>query len=136
MQATAVAGSSLGSVEKEAERMTYHRPLEVVGALLEFPQGLLLVVCPLDHARDARRSDILKDGLQLVGRGRVLGDVQLKLLALGGLCLRCVIGRLVLGSSLGGGGRGLLQEVGNTDRGRGGGLVEEGDDVERFVLLV
>ena len=81
----------------------------------------------LDDARDAVCADVVEDGHQLVGRWGVLGDLELELGPLGA----GVLGRALCGS-----GRRLRQGGGHPRRGRRGGLVEEGDDVERFALKV
>lgn len=58
---------------------TYHRPLEVLGALLVELEGLALGRSALDYGGNTGLADILQDGLELVGGGRVLGDVELEL---------------------------------------------------------
>lgn len=107
--------------------------LEVVGALLEFLQGLLDVVGALDDRAHLGGTNVTQDGLELVGGGSILGDVELKLLALG-VSLVGVVAGLVLGSRLGGIGVHLLQEGSHAHRTRRLGLVEDGDDVLGLVL--
>lgn len=83
---------------------------------------------------DLALPDVFEDGLELVGRGWFLGDVQLEVDTMGN-SLRRVVARLILGGGRGGVRRGLLQYGGSPERGRRAGLVEEGDNVESFVLF-
>lgn len=115
--------------------MTYNRALEVLGILLEPPHRLPLGRGALHNARDALRADILQDAAQLVGSRRLLGDVELELVAAGGLALRLVVAGLVLGRRLRRGSRRLPQSGSHSHRRGRARLVEEGDDVEGFVLL-
>jgi hypothetical protein len=90
-----------------------------------------VVAGALDDDRGLALADVVEDGLDLALGGRILGDVELELLAarLGGVVAGLVNG----GARLGVGGS-LLQDIGDADgRGRAG-LVEEGDDVEAFRL--
>lgn len=112
---------------------TYHRPEQIILVLLVLLQGLLLVLGPLDDGRDASLADILEDCLDLIGGGGLLGDVELELLAVA-LGLDGMVAGLVNCRTSCGIGRGSLQDVGHADRGRGLGRMEEGDDVEGFVL--
>lgn len=132
--ATTVAGEQQRQLKQRGR--TYHWPLEVVSALLEFPQSLLLIGGALDNGPNALLVDVVEDGLQLVGGGGILGDLELELGPAHGVGLSGVVAGLVLGGSLRGGGRGLPQGGSHPHRRRRGGLVEEGDDVERFVLHV
>lgn len=113
---------------------THERSEEVVFALLESLQSILLVAGTFDNLGNAASADVAQDGLNLVGGGRVLGDVELEGFA-ARLRLCRVVASLVEGSTGLGVGRDLLDEVGDLDRGRGAGLVEDGDDVKRSVLF-
>lgn len=112
---------------------TYHGVLEAVGALLKFLQCLLDVVGPLDDRANLGRTNVTQDGLELVGGGSILGDVEFELLALG-VSLVAVVAGLVLGSRLSGVGVHLLQEGGHAHRARQVRLVEDSDDVLGLVL--
>ncbi len=103
-------------------------------ALLESLQSILLVTGTLDDLGDAASANVAQDSLDLVGGGGVLGYVELKGLA-AGLGLGRMIASLVEGGASLGVGRDLLDEIGDLDRGRGAGLVEDSDDVERSVLF-
>ena len=115
-------------------RGTHERSEEVVFALLESLQSILLVAGTLDDLGDAASADVAQDGLNLVGGGRGLGDVEFEGLA-AGLRLGRVVASLVEGGASLSVGRDLLDEVGDLHRGRGAGLVEDGDNVERSVLF-
>lgn len=118
-------------IRKKKGRVTYQRPHQILLALLEALQGVLVVAGALDDDRGLALADVVEDGLDLPLGGRILGDVELKLLAarLGGVIAGLVDGRA--GLSVGGS---LLQDIGDADgRGRAR-LVEEGDDVEAFRL--
>jgi hypothetical protein len=112
---------------------TYHRPEQIILVLLVLLQGLLLVLGALDDGRDASLADILEDRLDLIGGGGLLGNVELELLAVA-LGLDGMVAGLVNCRTGCGIGRGSLQDVGHADRGRGLGRMEEGDDIEGFVL--
>ncbi len=114
-------------------KVPYHRSLKVVHVLFELFQGLVLVLGALHYGRDAGRSDIFQDGLELIRRGRILGDVEVERVAPNS-SLRRIIAGLVLRRRLGDFGGHLLQEKGYANRSRRAGLVEEGDDVGRLVL--
>ena len=86
---------------------------------------------PLDHLRDAALADVLEDRLHLLGRGRLLGDIELERVA---ARLARRVARLVLGGGRLRVGRDLPQQVGDAGRGRGVGLVKDRDDVERLAL--
>lgn len=109
---------------------TYHGPHKVLLALLELAERILLVVGALDDLRDVVLADVLEDGLDLLGGGRLLGDVELEGVALRqGVVAGLVHGRARLQVD-----RDLLEQVGDPGRGRGSRLVEDGDDVERLAL--
>jgi hypothetical protein len=80
------------------KRYTYHRPLETLRILLELLHRLV------DRARTADNgagvADVVEDGHELVGRGRLLVDIEVEFGALA----------LVLGGSLADVGRDLLQQ--------------------------
>lgn len=105
--------------------MTHQRSQKVVLVLLKLLQRIPIVPRALDDLRGPVLADVRQDRLHLVDGGRVLGDVELKRVAAD----RAVRGGVRLGAC----GR-LLQQVGDSDRGRRAGLVEEGDDVERLAL--
>lgn len=90
---------------------TYHRSLEVLTTLLEYLERLLLVRSTADYGPDLGLADVLQDGPQLVGCGRILGDVQFELGAVG-----CRLGGVVAGLVL----CGMLRSV-------GGGLLQQSD---------
>lgn len=114
--------------------MTYHRALEALGIRLELLEGFIFRLGALYDGADLGLVDIFEDGLELVSRRRLLGDVQLEVDTTGH-CLSRVVARLVLSGGGGGIRRGLLQYGGSPERGRRAGLVKEGDDVESFVLF-
>lgn len=116
------------------QTQTYQGSQEVFLALLEALEGILFVAGALDDLGDSAGADVAQDGLDLVGGGGVLGDVELKGLA-AGLGLGRVVAGLVEGGADLGVGRDLLDEVGDAHRGWRAGLVEDGDDVEGLVLF-
>lgn len=59
--------------------VAYHRPLEVLGAFFELLKSLILICRTLHYGGDLWLANIFQNGLELVGCGRVFGDVQLKL---------------------------------------------------------
>lgn len=113
------------------ECKTYHGSLEALGILLELLHSLIHGRCATDNS--ARVAHIVEYRPELVWCGRLLCDVEVELCPLE-LCLCSVIASLVLGRCLAGIGRHLLQEGQDLGRGRGAGLVEEGDDVFGFAL--
>lgn len=64
-------------------RSTYQRPLQVILALPELFQRVLLVQSTLHNLGHACLADIFQDGLHLALGGGVLGDVELELIAVG-----------------------------------------------------
>lgn len=94
--------------KRGSECVTYHWPQEVVPALLEPLQRILLVACALDNAGNPAGADVLQDGMHLILRGRVLGDVELEGVAARGGGLGGVVAGLVLCRSGLGAGGGLL----------------------------
>lgn len=102
---------------------TYQRSDEAVLVLDILLQCILLVVCTRDDLGDPALAHVFENGLDLVGGWLVLGDVELELLP-----------RRLASSSRCRGGRSLLQEVGDPDRGRRARLVKERDNIEGFVL--
>jgi len=103
---------------------TYHRPDKVVRALLKLPQCFCLVGGTANNSWDTLRARILEDCLQLFRSRRVFGNLKLKLGP-----SRLVLSRCLCCSSWS-----LLKNSSQPDRRRRAGLVEEGDDVERFML--
>lgn len=105
--------------------------------LLQPPQRILLVPGALDDGArlDALRGGVVEDGAQLVRRGRLLGHVELELAALLVLGVVGVVRGLVLSGRLGGGCAGGAEDVEHACGGGEGGLVEECDHVEGFVLV-
>lgn len=62
-------------IKKTDGQHAYQGPLEAFGALLEQLHSVALCLCAFDDGGNARLADILQNRLQLVGRGRVLGNV-------------------------------------------------------------
>lgn len=98
---------------------------EAVGALLEFLQRLIFCLGALYDRAYLALADIIENCLELVGSGRVLGDVQFEV---GTMEFR-LAARRVLDGSFGSICRGLLQYSSSSDRGRRASLVKEGDNV-------
>lgn len=78
-------------------------------------------------------AEVVQDCLDLAFGRRGLDDVELELFA-ARLRLCGVIACLVFGRTRGCRSVDLLEEGGDSHRGRGAGLVEEGDDIESFRL--
>ena len=68
--------------------MTDNGPFEVIGALLDFLQGLRLILGIADDGGNASLADIVKDGPELLRGGGLLGDVELEIGLLGGRIVR------------------------------------------------
>lgn len=117
----------------ESFKRTYHRPLEGVAVQLEFLQGFALVGSTADDAGHLAGANIFENGLDLVGSGKILGDVELELGTLG-MSLSSVIAGLVLGCTGRGIGGSLLEDCCNPLRSWRASLVEESDDVESLML--
>lgn len=125
--------AELARVEAGDMSCTYHRLLKGLRTLLEDLQCLALARSAFYDGWNGRLAHVLQNGLELIGGWWVFGDVQLELGAVRG-CLCRVVAGLVFCGMLGGICRCLLEESGNTDRGRRAGLVEEGNNVLGLVL--
>lgn len=113
--------------------VSYHRPSEVLAALLKLLQGLFLVSGALNHIANATLSHVAQDGLHLILCRRVLGDVELEIIA-GGVCLCAVVASLIDGGLCLSIGRDLLQKIGHPCGSWVARLVKDRDDVEGFTL--
>ena len=80
---------------------TYHRPLETVGVLFQFLQGIGLPSRSLNYlaCSSSSRSNVFEDSPELVARRRVFGDVKLELCPLK-LVLFAMVRRLILRGGL------------------------------------
>lgn len=114
-------------------RWTYDWSLEVLGALLELLQSILLSAGAGNDGTNVAGADIFQDGSQLVACGSRLGNVEVKLGSLR-VALSSVIAGLVFRGGLGRIGGDLLQQSHDSCRGRGACLVEDSDDVLWLVL--
>lgn len=112
---------------------SYHRSQKALLALAKFFQCILFVGGTFDDLVDAFLANIIQYRLHLFHSGGFLGDVELKGITTR-FCLGRVVARLVEGGAGLGIGRDLLHEVGDAGGCRRRGLVEDGDDVEAFVL--
>jgi hypothetical protein len=102
----------------------------------QLPQCILLIPRALDDRARLHplRRDILQDIPQLVRRRRLLGHIELELAAQLVLGVVRLIGGLVLRGCFGGGCVRGAEDVQHACGSGQGGFVEEGDDVEGFVL--
>lgn len=114
--------------------VTYYRVLKVVGALLKLLESFVFRCGTLYNRADLALANIFQDCLELVLGRRLLGDVQFEVRAMR-IGLVGVVARLIFGGSLSSIRRGLLQHISSSHRGGRAGLVEEGDNVEGFVLF-
>lgn len=108
----------------QGKRGTNNGPAELVNILPDQPKCLGRSVGALDNGRNALVAGIVEHGLELVLGGRLLGDLQLKGVAVG----------LVFRGRLGGADGDALEQIGGLGGSGRAGLVEELDDVERLFL--
>ena len=90
-------------------------------------QRIFGILGSLDDGGYAGRASIFQDGLDLFLGWEVLRNVELERIP--SITLDRVVACLIYGGSAVGIARGLLEEIGNTNRGGRARLVEEGDDV-------
>lgn len=113
------------------QRKTYDRSIQVL--CIQLLHRICLIFRALDNRACLLSSNIFENALQLVGGGKLFGNFKVEFLPFGmGLC--GVITGLILCGILRSIGSSLLQEAVNSDRSREGWLVEEGDNIEGFVL--
>lgn len=113
---------------------TYHWALEASWVGLQLSQSIGLVFSTGDQAADLGSSTkVFQDALELVLCRWLLGHLELKVTTLGRGGSILTAG-LILGCVRGGFGRSLLEESVNAEGSWSGGLVEEGDHIEGFVL--
>lgn len=91
------------------------------------------VSCPFYNLTRFPISSVLDDGPYLITSRRIFCDIQLELCPLD-LVLMRVIPSLILCCGFGSIGGDLLEEGEDAERGREGGVVEEGYDIEGLVL--
>lgn len=114
---------------------TYHRPLEVFTVLLQFPHGVCLIRSSFHEFASHRVAQPFEDTPELVLSGRRLRDLQLEVGSLSFILVRVICGLVFGGGFTGLCGR-LFEEGQGPHGGLEGGLVEEGDDIEGFLLHV
>jgi hypothetical protein len=122
---------SIGSCKQSAN--TYQRPLESISIRLESSQRIRLIRCPINDLAWGS-TEVFQDRLELVAGWRRLRHVELEFGSLR-LVLRVVRGGLI-SSRMGNCLRvGLFENRVDADRCLAAGLVEEGYNVLRAVLL-
>lgn len=121
-----LASRAPSTIASRAVAITYHGADKGLVVLTELLERVPVVLGALDELASSSLAEVLHDGLDLVDGGSVLGNVELERRTNS----RAIVGRsssLCLD-------RELLDKVGNLDRGRRAGLMEDSDDVEGFTL--